>query len=138
MPSRDEIAAQVAKKLRINYKDLSFAEFKRGQILRIWDALIDAEVKLAEREQETQQMQANCERHNTPHAEPHSRTLACHAPPKCKPVAASEERVKELREALERGHLYFLQSNNLSADDREMLEEMWGAIKRARAVLSEE
>lgn len=38
----------------------------------------------------------------------------------------------ELLETLERGHRYFLQSNDLSPDDRDMLDEMWAAIRKAK------
>ena len=43
-----------------------------------------------------------------------------------------ETAAPEMLEALTRGHLHFLQCNNLSADDREMLDEMWAAIQKAR------
>lgn len=37
-----------------------------------------------------------------------------------------------LREALAHAHLYFIQSNNLTVDDREMLDEMWAALHPER------
>jgi len=38
----------------------------------------------------------------------------------------------ELLEALEHAHIYFLQNDNLSPDDREMLDEMWAPIRKVR------
>lgn len=38
----------------------------------------------------------------------------------------------ELLKTLEHAHLFFLQSNDMSADRREMLDEMWAAIQLAR------
>lgn len=37
---------------------------------------------------------------------------------------------KELLEALEHAHLHFLQDNNLTTDDREMLDDMWASIRK--------
>jgi hypothetical protein len=47
-------------------------------------------------------------------------------------IARLEESNGELLAALERGHLHFLQNNKLTVDDREMLDEMWASIKKAK------
>jgi hypothetical protein len=39
---------------------------------------------------------------------------------------------KALREALKHGHIHFLQNNHLTEDDREVLDEMWAALKLER------
>src|SRR4051812_8646044 len=44
---------------------------------------------------------------------------------------AAVDREVVLLEALKMAHRYFLQSNKLTVDDREMLDEMWAAIKQA-------
>ncbi len=41
-----------------------------------------------------------------------------------------EQERDELRTALQHAHLYFLQSNKLTVDDREMLDEMWAALHK--------
>lgn len=38
----------------------------------------------------------------------------------------------ELRQSLELAHRYFIQSNKLTAEDREVLDDMWLAIQKAR------
>jgi hypothetical protein len=125
MKSREEIAAQVAEKLGIA-PPLGMIPVTPKWIGKLWDALIDAEVKLAEREQPLGKSAI----------ETYARSVG----------VESEERVKDLREALrmlipvaEAGGNMGQVCNGCRRNSYEFDQHSDNCpVRRARAVLSEE
>jgi Skp family chaperone for outer membrane proteins len=50
---------------------------------------------------------------------------------------ARDAEVAALRQALQHAHTYFIQNNDLTFEDREMLDEMWVALAQTKPATKE-
>ena len=142
--NREEIAEQVAKELNLQvFKGVNGVFNGQVEVCkRVWDALISARVELAEREREL----AKCGKENCMGQEVEGcrRWVSEERLQKESALlAASEQRVKEMREALNRTLVHFCGQDDMCVECGEKLDgeracDTCYVVGRARAVLSEE
>ena len=123
MTDRSEVARRVAERLGLDVPAIGDWEGTRSIL---WDALISSEQRVEELEakERNQFMRANDKRPNTPHAVPHVKTLACHAPPHCR-IQESQASINERFLEAERNN------HSVSIAEWEQAEQRVGVLEGA-------